>query len=89
MCRLVAGIAFAACVACTPGAITGSGEDPDDQSTAPDTSSHATPGQELVSGAGRIRGGGIVMEVQIGHFVTQRETTDGTRRIHGNAVVKR
>jgi hypothetical protein len=49
----------------------------------------ATPrsGAELVSAAGRVRGGTVTMDVELGHWVEQGTATAGSRRLVGAAVV--
>ncbi len=44
---------------------------------------------EVVTGGGRITSGTKVMDVQIGHGVSQAPASSGTRTIEGNAAVKR
>jgi hypothetical protein len=45
------------------------------------------PGRDIVSAGGRIRGGTVTMDVEIGFPVDQSESTNGTRRMRGAAVV--
>ncbi len=44
---------------------------------------------EVVTGGGRITGGTKVMDVQIGHGVSQSPASSGARTIEGNAAIKR
>lgn len=46
------------------------------------------PGQEIVSGAARIGGGGMQVDVQIGHAFGQQEMSGGSFVVEGAAVVK-
>ena len=45
------------------------------------------PGSELVVAAGRVGGGAVTIELEIGHWVDQGEATAGSRRLTGAAVV--
>ena len=45
------------------------------------------PGREIVSSGGRIRAGGITMDVQIGHPVDQSKATAGSIQLRGAVVV--
>jgi hypothetical protein len=45
------------------------------------------PGAELVVAGGRVSGGSRTMEIEVGHWFEQGETTFGTRRLTGAAVV--
>ena len=45
------------------------------------------PGRDIVSAGGRLRGGTVTMDVEIGLPVDQSEATNGTRRMRGAAVV--
>jgi hypothetical protein len=60
-----------------------------DLDAAPDASTVAPPrpGRDIVSTGGRIRGGTVTMDVEIGLPVDQSEATNGTRRLRGAAVV--
>jgi hypothetical protein len=52
------------------------------------TAAQAHPAREVVSGSGRVSGGGMVMDVQIGHPLGQDKTTAGDKSAEGNAAVK-
>ncbi len=56
---------------------------------APDDARPATPGRELVGGHGRVSGGSITMEVQVGHGLSQAPTVKGTTTLQGAAAVKK
>lgn len=43
---------------------------------------------ELVSGAGRMTGGTLTLDVQLGHAVEQRPTANGTTTLSGGAAVR-
>jgi hypothetical protein len=45
--------------------------------SAKEDSSAARPAHEVVSGAGRIRGGGVRMDVSIGHAFSQKTVKAG------------
>ncbi len=61
-----------------------------DASRQPDAGAGAPvpPGQEVVSGAGRLQGGSIVMEAEVGHWMDQTRASAGTRTVEGAAVIK-
>jgi hypothetical protein len=44
--------------------------------------------QELLSGAGRVKGPTFTLDVEIGHSFSQQRATGTTLRIQGNAAVK-
>jgi hypothetical protein len=44
--------------------------------------------REIVSGGGRLTGGTMTMDVQIGHPVSQGQSSGGTQTIEGGAAVK-
>jgi hypothetical protein len=46
------------------------------------------PGAEVVSTAGTVRSGPVIMDVEIGHFVDQAKVSHGTRTLEGAAVIK-
>jgi hypothetical protein len=50
-----------------------------------DSSSRA--GHEVVSGAGRIRGGGMRMDVAVGHGMAQAPITTGHQKLKSAATV--
>src|SRR5690348_15192770 len=43
----------------------------------------ARPGREIVSGGGRVRAGTLSMDLQLGHWTSQRKMTAGTRTLEG------
>ena len=45
-------------------------------------------GREIVSGAARIGGGGLQVDVQIGHAFSQEQMSGGSFVVEGAAVVK-
>ena len=45
-------------------------------------------GAEVTSGAGRVQGGTMTLDVQIGHPVDQRPAAGGVHQIEGGAVIK-
>ena len=53
---------------------------------APDAAS-VRPGREIVSTGGRLRGGAITMDVELGHPVEQSKATAGSVELRGAAVV--
>jgi hypothetical protein len=46
--------------------------------SAHDGESKPVPAHDVVSGAGRIRGGGFRMDVEIGHITRPTKTSNGT-----------
>ena len=46
--------------------------------SAKETEAPATPAQEVVPGAARLRGGGVRMDVEVGRTLTQRPIKTGT-----------
>ncbi|MDP1920523.1 MAG: hypothetical protein Q8L14_30050 [Myxococcales bacterium] len=44
---------------------------------------------EVISGSGRLTGGGRIVDVQIGHAVDQAPTSGGGRTVQGNSAIKR
>lgn len=59
-----------------------------DPGTQPGTPAPADS-SEVVAGGGRVRGGNVTMDIQIGHGASQRQTRtgDGTN-VEGNSAVK-
>jgi hypothetical protein len=55
---------------------------------SPDAAAPAREAREVVSGAGRLSGGSMTMDVQVGHPVSQQKSTGGTLSIEGGAAVK-
>ena len=47
-----------------------------------------TPGQELTGGAARVRGKRFLLDVQIGHGISQTSSVGSKHRAAGNAAVK-
>lgn len=43
---------------------------------------------EIGSGGGRLTGGGLTLDVQLGHPVKQQRATNGARSLEGGAAVK-
>jgi hypothetical protein len=43
---------------------------------------------EVVAGGGRVKGGNVVMDVQIGHGASQRQSAGDSGAVEGNSVVK-
>lgn len=58
-----------------------------DTGTAPETAAPAEA-TEVVAGGGRVRGGNVVMDVQIGHGASQRQAASGAEAVEGNSAVK-
>ncbi len=58
--------------------------------TDPGTKTETPPAEasEVVAGGGRVKGGNIVMDVQIGHGASQRQSASDTQAVEGNSVVK-
>lgn len=56
----------------------------------PGTHSETPPAEasEVVAGGGRVKGGNVVMDVQIGHGASQRQSASDTQAVEGNTVVK-
>jgi len=46
------------------------------------------PNREITGGAQHVRGARFAADVQIGHPIGQQPTTNGARRLEGNAAVK-
>lgn len=46
------------------------------------------PNREITGGAQHVHGARFSADVQIGHPIGQQPTTNGTRRLEGNAAVK-
>ena len=49
---------------------------------------NAPPGVEIMSGAGRLTGGNMTMDVQIGHPISQQPASGGNTTVEGNATIK-
>jgi len=72
------------------------GDDPGDVIRADDpgtneASEEASPpaeATEVVAGGGRVKGGNVVMDVQIGHGASQRQSAGDSGAVEGNSVVK-
>lgn len=46
------------------------------------------PAREVVSGGGRLTGGSMTMDVQVGHPYGQQKISGGTTTVEGGAAVK-
>jgi len=56
---------------------------------APDAATQpVNPTDEMTSAAGRVTGGGYVLEFQMGHWLSQKPSTDGNITIEGGAAVQ-
>lgn len=66
------------------------GEDahPDDAAPPDATAIPAYPSREIMSAGGRVTGGTMTMDVQLGHPIDQRKATSGSTAVEGNAAVK-
>jgi hypothetical protein len=90
-------VVFVGCASSTPGNPSDAAPTTDggvidtatDGDASPDASAAAAPrpGRDIVSAGGRIRGGTVTMDVELGLPVDQSEATNGTRRLRGAAVV--
>ncbi len=49
----------------------------------------APPAAETVSAGGKLRGGNVEMDVQVGHPTSQKKTTGGNTTVEGNSAIKR
>ncbi|HVK84453.1 MAG TPA: hypothetical protein VM513_10125 [Kofleriaceae bacterium] len=52
------------------------------------TVSSAYPARELMSAGGRVTGGSLTVDVQLGHPIEQRAAGSGTKTFEGNAAIK-
>jgi hypothetical protein len=56
--------------------------------SAPRAAARARSAPEVVSGAGRMTGGTMTLDVQVGHAVEQRPTTQANATLSGGAAVR-
>ena len=80
----LAGVCTFACEGDDPGDDVFGGEDPGTAQGA----AAAPEATEVVAGGGRVKGGNVVMDVQIGHGASQRQAASDAGAVEGNSVVK-
>jgi hypothetical protein len=93
--RAVAPLLLAGAMALSAGCDKGGGNNNKDFDAAPPGMvsdggvTAAPPSTDVVSGSGKLRGGNVEMDIQIGHPTTQKKTSGGNTTVEGNSAIKR
>lgn len=85
---LVLVFALGACGGSDPPPAVDAGPPPDARPAEPDATPPVREHREIVGAGGRVRGGNLTMDVQLGHAVGQQKLSGGTLTLEGAAVVK-
>jgi hypothetical protein len=82
--------AIAACGGSNPPPAIDAGPAPDAPPVEPDAAPPAAAREmrEVVGAGGRVTGGSLTMDVQVGHPIAQDKVSGGTLTVEGAAVVK-